>query len=100
MFIIKPKFAEDWQVAIFMLSYYHVSMTTFSDGDNVESAYMVVSCGKDQSQEDLRLAEMCFQMNWNQVGRICPHCAEVCTDEEFCGHLTFDMPIEKLSYVS
>ncbi len=89
MFVIKPDNAVDWQHAVLMLSYYMVKMEAFSDGDNMDSAYMIVrKCG--DKDEQLRLAEMCFQMNWHQVGSLCPHCSD---DLDSCGHLTFNRPI-------
>ena len=38
-------------------------------------------------QDDFRLAEMCFQMNWHQKSGVCPLC-QAC-GEKNCGHLTF-----------
>lgn len=38
-------------------------------------------------QNDLRLAEMAFQMNWHQKGGVCPLCQA--HGERHCGHLTF-----------
>lgn len=38
-------------------------------------------------QNDLRLAEMSFQMNWHQKGGVCPLCQA--HGERHCGHLIF-----------
>jgi hypothetical protein len=101
MFIIQPANPAEWQSAMFMLSYYHVYIELYSDGENQESTYMVVSTpGTDGEQE--RLAEMCFQMNWHQKGNLCPHCTKQDTDgtsdddvsDDVCGHLTFDKLIK------
>jgi hypothetical protein len=95
MFVIKPNDYEEWQHAMFILSYYHVRCTIHSDGDNFESAYMVV----DSTDEDnpttsyLHMAEAAFQMNWHQGGVLCHHCEDINealdVKETTCGHLTF-----------
>ena len=100
MFIIHPTNAADWANAAFILSYYrelHCEM--FSDGENEESAYMVVDstpAGFDlpthEAIESLRCAEMAFQMNWLQKSHHrCAHCDALPEplQEETCGHLTF-----------
>ena len=97
MFIIKPEKAEDWAHALFMLSYYHVSGVMYSDGETTESVYMVVGAHNQHPDEKyndddaIGLAEMCFQMNWHQGGRVCPDCEGT---EDTCGHLTFTKPID------
>lgn len=97
MFIIKPEKPEDWQHAMFMLSYYHVDITIRSNGEDAESVYMVVedttfccSDRDDEREEQLRLAEAHFQSAWRQVGNVCPDCE---SREDICGHLTFNNPI-------
>ena len=96
MFVIKPIKDADWQHAIFMLSYYHVKISTFSNGEDAITAYMVVE-GKPMAEGDedhLRLAEMCFQMNWHQHGSsLCPHCIDHADVFDSCGHLAFSKPI-------
>ena len=97
MFVIYPKDPAEWQNAMFMLSYYHVLCRTYSDGDNEISAYMVVeglpeTDGTDRD-DDLRMAEMCFQMNWHQEGKLCPHCVDHSDVFDCCGHLTFTKKI-------
>lgn len=83
MFVIKPENAADWQHAMFMLSDYHVECKLYSDGENAESTYMVVEASistkvdEHRDEEALRLAEGRFQMNWHQVGMICPHCEDM-----------------------
>jgi len=114
MFVIKPDNYEEWQHAMFILSYYQVQCTMHSDGDNFESAYMVVagpaSINRDNTiTNNIRMAEACFQMNWHQGGMICHHCEREdqcltcnvysecadpgnkdCSDSsQTCGHLTF-----------
>ena len=101
MFVIKPKNPADWQYAMFILSYYtKLIIELFSNGEDADTAYMVVR-GKELmegEESDLMLAEMAFQMNWHQGNqRICEMCtlelgkgAEV---EDCCGHLTFVKPI-------
>ena len=125
-FVVKPISLIEWQHAMFILSYYHVDIAAFSNGDDPLSTYMVVGAihpkserikGQDiNPQEQLRLAEMAFQLNWHQVGNLCPHChcteVDVCAScvvnyscddvrgdcgvkagPTTCGHLTFNRPI-------
>jgi hypothetical protein len=99
MFVIKPNNTKEWQHAMFILSYYsELKINTYSDGEDERSAYMVVeSHYTGDSQESLRLAEMCFQMNWHQGRNLCPHCTKQDADgtsedgvsDDVCGHLTF-----------
>jgi hypothetical protein len=96
MFVIKPNNGTDWQEALFMLSYYHVQAVMYSDGENEKSAYMVVDgpvgVSTDGTTDDqVRLAEMCFQMIWRQGGMVCHHCEK--EEATSCGHLTFVEPI-------
>ena len=108
MFVIKPKNPADWQYAMFILSYYtKLIIELFSNGEDADTAYMVVR-GKELmegEESDLMLAEMAFQMNWHQAnGWVCPHCdngVDPAVSEymkkngrlDVCGHLTFDRPI-------
>jgi hypothetical protein len=116
MFIIRCENPADWQEALFMLSYYHVKTTFYSDGENAKSTYAVVELA-EANGDGLHLAEMCFQMNWHQHNSgICLHCEQdeidVCVDCDIryscddqrdecslkhtartCGHLTFSGPI-------
>ena len=91
MFIIKPKDQKDWAEALFMLSYYHVVINVFSNGENADDMYIRVEdesyCCQEASEgrkaeEQLRLAEMAFQANWHQSLGICEQCydenIEVC----------------------
>lgn len=98
MFIIHPDNPNDWAEALLMLSYYHVSGVMYSNGENVEGMHMAVGAhnqhpdNKDTDDDDVALAEMCFQMNWIQRGKVCCACRE--TDgAEVCGHLEFTRPI-------
>ena len=112
MFIIKPENQADWVHALFILSYYKVSVDLFSDGEDADSTYAVVLPkvvpGIEHVSEttiyedDDRLAEMAFEMNWHQKGNLCPACeAKMDTDvatyhdrnNHCCGHLTFVKPI-------
>jgi hypothetical protein len=96
MFVIFPVKPADWQHALFMLSYYHVNITIRSDGEDAITTYMVVdNDGTTEAQEQLRLAEMCFQMNWHQSNhhRLCPECMPHSDQFDSCGHLTFTKPI-------
>jgi len=86
MFVIKPTKAIDLQQAIFILSFYQVKYHSISDGEDPGTAILVVD--KENKEGDLYLAEMAFQMNFRQVGNVCPVCKEE-TGERVCGHLTF-----------
>ena len=69
--------ARDFQQAMFIMSYYHVSMTAYSNGEDATSTYMVVGGegnGQQINEVDLRNAESAFQINFRQEGMICPHC--------------------------
>ncbi len=85
--------AQDFQQAMFIMSYHHVSMTAYSDGDDPTSTYMVVGgkgCGQQVNEEALYNAEMAFMMNFRQEGMKCLHCAvDKMNGEQTCGHLTF-----------
>jgi len=113
MFVIKPENTAAWKDALFILSCYHANISTFSNGDDPSSTYMVVDTLHPDSeqvinqnldvQQQLNLAEMCFQMNWHQVGTICPHCDEVegtvpPDEPKVCGHLTFNKPINSSEF--
>lgn len=85
---------DELMEAMFILSYYHVNINTYSNGESAESTYMVVSAidtdhpGQERdAQEDLRMAEMAFQMNFRQHGNLCLHCED--EEDTTCGHLTF-----------
>jgi hypothetical protein len=104
MFVIHPENAADWQHAMFILSHYRdLYCELFSDAEEASSTYMVVSDtepgfewpdGMDTTAaQNLRLAEMAFQMNWHQKGgHRCVHCDALPEplQEETCGHLTFN----------
>jgi len=88
MFVITPKNAADWQHAMFMLSYYHTKIEAYSNGEDADTVYIIVR-GLD---EQVRLAEAAFQMNWHQDGSgQCGHCS---SDIDYCGHLKFTKPID------
>lgn len=87
MFTILTSSPEDMLQAMFMLSYYSVMFEAFSDGEDPFSTEIVV---KGETRDgDLQMAEMCFQMNYRQVGHICPTCKREKPKEKACGHLTF-----------
>lgn len=93
--------AQDFQQAMFIMSYYHVSMTAYSNGEDATSTYMVVGGegnGQQVKEEDLHNAEMAFQMNFRQVGKICPHCDGQIEGETVCGHLTFSTFINSAAF--
>ena len=88
----------DFREAMFIMSYHHVSMTAYSNGEDAASTYMVVGgkgCGQQVKEEDLHNAEMAFQMNFHQEGMICPHCDGM---EKVCGHLTFTTFIDSSAF--
>ena len=87
MFTILISSADDLLQALFVLSYYQVKFQTFSDAENPFSTEIVVD--EEMREGDLRLAEMAFQMNYRQVGHICPSCQRDYPEEKSCGHLTF-----------
>ena len=101
MFVIKCNNNEDWQSAMFILSYYHVISTMYSDGEDPTTTYMVVENGK-VDDDALTLAEMAFCGDWISDSKdyrwCCPHCEngemKNC-DTGICGHLTFVEPKRK-----
>lgn len=109
MFVIMPKNSADWQHALFMLSFYHVSLTVRSDGEEANTTYMVIGKLPETTNtdrgNDLRMAETCFQMNWHQGGMICPDCHKEqnnywggCDGKDTCGHLIFTHPIDSSAF--
>lgn len=95
-FVICPTEPADWQHAMFILSYYSkLIISTFSNGEDANTAYMVVESKPllEGEEDELRLAEMAFQMNWHQIGRLCPHCIDHADHYDSCGHLAFSKPI-------
>ena len=106
MFTITPNSALDLQHAMFILSHYHVAVHSFSDGDNVDSVYLVVdtinvhnTCGPTipefDPEDEVYLAELAFQMNFRQSGIVCPHCKAKNPKEDCCGHLNFTSFIDR-----
>ena len=105
MFVIKPLKAEDWEHALFMLSYYHVNITVRSNCEQTSTTYMVIEAEmyddvrNTPGEEQLQLAEMCFQMNWTQHNsKLCPDCIDHADRFDFCGHLTFGKPINSNAF--
>lgn len=86
MFVVKPKTRERLMQALFILSYYKVSFQAISDGMSKDSVFLIVDT--ELREHDLRMCEMGFQMEFNQVGRVCPVCKD--EGEDICGHLTFE----------
>ena len=100
MFVIKPIKPADWEHAMFMLSYYHVKLTVRSNGEQANTAYMVVDALDDEERtgdtgkNDLRLAEAAFQWNWHtHHSRLCPECIDHSDQFDSCGHLAFSHPV-------
>jgi len=96
-FVIYPIEAADWQHAMFILSYYtNIKISTFSNGEDADTAYMVVESVLllEGEENELRLAEMAFQIEWLQHSeRLCPHCIDNSDHFDTCGHLAFSKPI-------
>ena len=92
----------DFQQAMFIMSYHHVSMTAYSNGEDAASTYMVVGgegCGQQVNEEALYNAEMAFMMNFRQEGMKCLHCAvDKMNGEQTCGHLTFTTFIDSSAF--
>ncbi len=87
MFMITPESSEFWVEALALLSNYHVAGTTYMDNNDPDTMYMAVINDHFESDDDVGLAEMAFQMNWHQSGK-CPECADI------CGHMVFTKPIK------
>jgi len=93
MFVIQPMYPSEWGDALFLLSYYDVNLTMDSDLENPESLYGFVT---SENQDDLRLAEMAFQMNWRQGPALCTYCRDnEGRNRHSCGHLTFTSVIDR-----
>jgi hypothetical protein len=92
MFHIIARDASETLDIMLLLSYYKVTVkkNTFK---NLPGAILigVYPCKSTETilQNDFRLAEMAFQMNYRQVLNICPVCKVKYPDEQTCGHLTF-----------
>lgn len=108
MFVIYPENPSDWVHAMFIMSYYRdLHCELYSDGEEASSTYMVVDDTPPgfewpegmhtKAAENLRYAEMAFQMNWHQASNKfrCIHCDALPEplQEEICGHLTFNKTI-------
>lgn len=99
MFSIKPENPGDWYHAMLLLTQYSVACIPLARSEDPGTMYMSIRediplFGKAdgvEEQEQLRRAEMAFQMSWHQIGNVCPDCED---EEEFCGHLTFNKPIQ------
>jgi hypothetical protein len=87
MFTILASSPLDMLDAMFILSHYQVKFQAFSDAEDPLSTEIVVD--EEGREGDLRMAEMAFQMNFRQVGKICPSCKREDPEETICGHLTF-----------
>ncbi len=98
MFCIKPKNPGDWYHAMLILTQYSVACVPLANSEDPNTMHMSVrediplfgETDGVEEQEQLRLAEMAFQMSWHQVGKVCPYCEG---EVETCGHLTFNKPI-------
>ncbi|RLF84619.1 hypothetical protein DRN34_05450 [Thermococci archaeon] len=90
MFIIRCIDAVGLKKALFILSLYAVRFEARSNGEDINTTYLVVD--EERREGDLRLAEMTCQGTFAQV--TLPACP-VCEDkEDICGHLVFDAAIE------
>jgi len=100
MFIVKPKTRDDFKEVLLLTATHNVSVKSVrTKTSNPEYPHLRVS--KDEtthgvdSDNEYRMCEMSFQMNFNQDGteRICEVCRqdiEVTGEgESVCGHLTF-----------
>jgi hypothetical protein len=87
MFFIVPENNEDLRAALVLLSNYHVATAIYCDDDG-SNLYLAVihDHWEPKDDNDIRLAEMAFQMNWQQG--TCPECKG-----GICGHLSFTRPI-------
>ena len=87
MFVIKLKLDESDVKAISQtfidLHKYKVGHHSFRNHKDT----IVIIVDTEQRKGDLRLAEAFFQMNYLQVGLVCPICAK--EGINICGHLTF-----------
>lgn len=101
-FVIYPTDPADWQNAMFILSYYtKLIISTFSNGEDEDTAYMVVESKPllEGDENELRLAEMAFQGNWHQHNEYqCPHCMPHSDKFNSCGHLAFRAPINSSAF--
>jgi hypothetical protein len=87
MFFIVPKTPEDLMEAMKLLSNYHVAAESYLD--NADNLYLsIIHDHYESEDDDVRLAEMAFQMNWHQGGE-CPECTE-----QPCGCMVFTKPIK------
>lgn len=101
-FVIYPINHADWQHAMYILSFYSkLVISTFSNGTDADTAYMVVESKPilEGEESELRLAEMNFQGEWHQHGeRLCPHCIDHSDHYDTCGHLAFKAPINSMAF--
>jgi hypothetical protein len=89
MFFIVPEKPEMLVEALNMLACYHVSAEAYTnDPCDINELYLAVYPDHYESEDDdVGIAEMCFQMNWHQGGK-CPECQDI------CGHMVFTKPIK------
>jgi len=80
----KPENAFDVMVSLSIYNPLYRVLVNYDDEPN--SIVLVVYKNKDAG-ENFRLAEMACQMNYPQVGMVCPVCEKKGLD--ICGHLTF-----------
>jgi hypothetical protein len=79
MFYVVNTDIVDHKAALNLLAGYDVRYSVYKVGDtfNIEVLY----------GNDFRPAEMAFQMNFRQTGKVCPSCW--LSGNKICGHLTF-----------
>ncbi len=86
-FVVEPQSPEAILEMFNLLEPYQVQHYILPGDDRLPVLVVLESIYSDN--DDLRLAEMAFQMNYKQVHSVCPVC--YAEGENLCGHLTFKM---------
>lgn len=95
MFVVKPTDMHDVMATLGLLAHYDVKVTVISqDPDSIKPSNYSFVVDSDGDEGELRLAEMSFQMNFRQKGKVCIICKDEDEGKEFCGHLTFTSKID------
>jgi len=94
-FVVEPQSPKAVLVMFDLLKYYRIQHYTMPVKDK-QPVLVVSECVYDEDSlcdgftpNDLMLAEMAFQMNYPQVGNLCPVCKAEGEEDNCCGHLTF-----------
>lgn len=109
-FCIKPVSAEAGFDAIMLVAEYDLKFSMLTNDDGRPGVIVVHKDENDKPEtilhgdvpdevheyyaSDYRLAEMAFQMNYGQVGMVCPVCEK--KRLSVCGHLTFSRKINSI----